>query len=134
MIVLKKYWLSILVISVILVLCFINPSEIPVEAPVKNFDKGVHFLMLGGLAGIIFFDNSFYFRRRVSGKSIFWGSLVFPIVFGGLIEIGQADLTTTRTGDWVDFWADITGVVVAYLICLIINRRLPTTNVKTSGY
>ena len=127
MIVLKKYWLSILVTVVIFVLCFINPAEIPVKSPMTNFDKVVHILMLGGLAGTIFFDNSFYFRRRVSNKSIFWGSFVFPIVLGGLIEIGQEYLTATRTGDWMDFWFDVIGVSCAYLICLAINRRLPVT-------
>ena len=124
MIALKKYWISILIIAIVLVLCFIKLSDIPVQAPMPDFDKLVHVLMLGGVAGAIFFDNSYYFRKRVSGKSIIWGSFVFPIVLGGLIEIGQKYLTTYRSGDWWDFWADIVGIICAYLICLAINRRL----------
>ena len=123
--VLKKYWVSALVTIVIIVLCFINLADIPVKAPMTNFDKLVHILMLGGLSGTIFFDNSFYFRKRVSNRVIFWGSFVFPIVFGGLIEIGQQYLTNhVRNGDWWDFWFDVIGVIIAYLICLAINQRL----------
>jgi len=124
MIILKKYWISILTIAIVIVLCFINLSDIPVRAPMTNFDKLVHILMLGGISGTIFFDNSFYFRKQVSGKSFFFGSFVFPIVLGGLIEIGQEYLSTTRTGDWWDFWFDVVGVVIAYLVCLAINRQL----------
>jgi len=124
MITLKKYWISITIISIVIVLCFINLSEIPVQAPMTNFDKLVHILMLGGISGAIFFDNTYYFRKRVSGKPIFWGSFFFPVVLGGLIEIGQSYLTTSRSGDWWDFWFDIIGVVIAYPICLAINWRL----------
>jgi hypothetical protein len=89
-----------------------------------NFDKLVHILMLGGVSGVIFFDNSFYFRKRVSGRSIFWGSFVFPIVLGGLIEIGQEYLPVNRFGDWWDFWFNVIGVICSFFICLAINWRL----------
>jgi VanZ family protein len=121
---LKKYWISILIIIVILVLCFINPSEIPVDVPMTNFDKLAHFLMFMGLSGAIFFDNSFYLKKRVSRKSIFGDSFVFPIVFSGLIEIAQEYLTVYRTGDWMDFLFNVIGVSFGYFVCLVINRRL----------
>jgi len=124
MITLKQYWLSIAFIVVIIVLCFINPPEIPILRPMTNFDKLVHFLMFFGLSGIIFFDNSFYFKKRVFRRSIFWGSFLFPVSLSGGIEIAQEYLTTTRTGDWMDFLFDVIGVLLGCLICLIINRNL----------
>ena len=126
MILLKKYWISTLFVIIIIVLCFINPSDIPVRVTMPNFDKLVHFLMFFGLSGVIFFDSSSYFKKRVPGKLIFWESFVFPIVLGGLIEIFQEYLPIPRRGDWVDFWFDMIGVLCGYLICLLINRRLKT--------
>ena len=124
MIVLKKYWISTLIIIVILFLCFINPAEIPVDVPMTNFDKLAHFLMFMGLSGAIFFDNSYYLKKRVSVNLIFGVSFFFPIVFSGVIEIAQEYLTLTRTGDWMDFLFNVIGVSVGYLVCLVINRKL----------
>jgi VanZ family protein len=119
----KRYWISILLVVVILVLCFINPPQMEAP-PVTNFDKLVHFLMFFGLSGTIFFDSSFYFKRRAGGWLIFWSSLLFPTVFGGVIEIAQEYLTVLRTGDWIDFLFDTIGAACGYLVCLIINGRI----------
>ena len=124
MIILKKYWISTLVVIIILILCFINPADIPVDVPMTNFDKLAHFLMFMGLSGVIFFDNSYYLKKRVSGNSIFWVSFVFPIIFSGVIEIAQEYLTVTRTGDWMDFLFNLLGISFGYLVCLVINRQL----------
>jgi VanZ family protein len=123
MIGLKKYWLTILFVIVIIILCFINPPEMETQ-PMTNFDKLAHFLMFMGLSGTMFFDNSFYFKKQVARWSIFWGSFLFPIVFSGGIEIAQEYLTTTRSGDWMDFLFDTIGVSCGCLICLGINRKL----------
>jgi VanZ family protein len=92
--------------------------------PMTNFDKLAHFLMFLGLSGTIFFDHSLYFRKQVSRWSILGGSFLFPAVFSGGIEIAQEYLTTTRSGDWMDFLFDMIGIFCGYLICLGINRRL----------
>ncbi|GHT54090.1 membrane protein [Bacteroidia bacterium] len=124
MIILKKYWLSILLILIILVLCFMNPPEMPEQIPMTNFDKLVHFLMFMGLCGVIFFDNSFRLKQKVGGWVFFGSSFLFPIVLSGGIEIAQEYLTATRSGDWMDFLFDTIGVSCGYIVCLIINRRL----------
>jgi VanZ family protein len=124
MIVLRKYWISVLLVVVILILCFINPPEIPIRLPMTNFDKFVHFLMFLGLSGTIFFDNSFYLKKRVGWVLIFLGSFLFPIALSGGIEIAQNYLTATRSGDWMDFLFDVIGVFCGCMVCLEINRRL----------
>ena len=40
----------------------------------------------------------------------------------GLIEIGQDTLTETRGGDWFDFLANITGVVLGSIFSYYILR------------
>ena len=118
---LKKYWLSALVITIILVLCFMNPKSLP-ASPMQNFDKVVHTLMFLGLAAVIFFDNTSYLRFSISKLRIFLGTFLFPVAFGGLIEIMQRYLTKTRSGEWFDFLADAVGVFFAMGVALLINR------------
>lgn len=124
MIVLKKYWISLVFIAVILLLCFINPPELPVVIPMTNLDKLIHFLMFLGLSGVVFFDNSFRLKRKVNGWLIFGGSFLFPVAFSGGIEIAQEYLTPTRSGDWMDFLFDVVGVGCGCLVCWLLNKRL----------
>jgi len=120
---LKKYWLSTFVLLIILVLCFMKTSSLP-AVPVKNFDKAVHALMFLCLSGVVFFDNTRYLRFPISKVRIFWGTFLFPIALGGLIEILQAYLTDYRTGDWFDFLFDIVGALIGWGIASLINRYL----------
>lgn len=122
-ILLKKYWLSILVLLIIFILCFMNTASLP-ASPVRNFDKVVHVLMFLGLSGVIFFDNTNYLRVPISKMRIFFSSFFFPVIIGGLIEIMQAYLTTYRSGDWFDFLFDIVGASLGSGIALLINHKL----------
>ena len=122
---LKKYWVSILFVAAIFILCFMNTTPLP-SPPVLNFDKYVHSLLFLSLSGVVFFDNTSYFRQRVSNVRIFLSSFFFPVLLGGTIEIMQALLTTTRSGDWMDFLFDGIGAFLGLMICWAINRRLLT--------
>lgn len=124
MIVLKKYRISLILIVIILILCFVNPPEVPHNLRITNFDKSVHFLMFLGLAGSVFFDASFHLKQKVSGWMIFGGSFLFPVVFSGGIEIAQEYLTAVRNGDWMDFLFDVTGICCGCSVCWLINRKL----------
>lgn len=119
----KKYWITILLSSAIIVLCFMSTERMP-EVSMNNFDKLVHFLMFLALSGTIFFENTNYLRKRISYQRIVWGSFFLPIVFSGLIEIMQEYLSPYRTGDWMDFLYDAIGVFVGLAICLKINSKL----------
>ena len=119
----RKFWISIAVCIAILVLCFMPTADLP-EAPMTDFDKLVHALMFMGVSGVVFFDNTRYLRQRAGKQRIFWGSLLFPVLMGGLIEIGQGALTTYRSGDWWDFFFDVVGAAFGFLVCLGINRWL----------
>lgn len=120
---LKKYWITISISALILILCFMNPAELP-EAPMTNFDKIVHLLMFMGLSGVVFFDNSYSLKKPVSWQRIFWSSFLFPVLFSGTIEIIQEYFTTNRTGDWMDFLFDGIGASIGLVVCLLISRRL----------
>ena len=42
------------------------------------------------------------------------------VALGGLMELLQAYCTTTRSGEWLDFWSDSVGVLLGTLIGLIL--------------
>ncbi|GAE82739.1 hypothetical protein JCM10512_967 [Bacteroides reticulotermitis JCM 10512] len=44
------------------------------------------------------------------------GACLCPILFSGCVELLQEYCTTYRGGDWMDFVANTTGVVLASLI------------------
>ena len=69
------------------------------------WDKAEHALAWAVLTGAGLLLST---RRR-------WAIGVFAVVFGALIEIGQATLPFGRDGDIFDFMADCVGIVVAYL-------------------
>lgn len=119
----RRYWISIGISVVILILCLMNTEPMP-SVPMTDFDKLVHFLMIAGLSGIIFFENSNYLRKKVSGVRVFFGSFLFPVLFSGAIELIQEYLSPYRSGDWMDFLWDGVGALVGVLICLLINSKL----------
>lgn len=119
----KKFWISLFANLFILILCVVDTKGFP-EAPITNFDKLVHLVLFMGISGVVFFDNTRYFRTKIRFSRIFWGSFFFPIFFGGVIELLQAYFVPTRSGDWMDFFFDGIGVLIGLLICLSINCRL----------
>lgn len=80
-----------------------------------NFDKVVHFIYFFALS--VAAGSDFYRQRTDYGtkKMIFW-TILYPIMLGGLIEIMQANLTTTRSGDCMDFLFDSLGAVTGYFV------------------
>ncbi len=119
---LKKYPLSILIICVILFLSFFNPPETPLNE-VTNIDKILHFTMYFGFCVVLWFE---YFRshRQASAARLIPWAIVAPIVFSGLIEIGQQTLTPTRAADWWDFLFNSLGCLAAALFSQTVTRRV----------
>ena len=122
---LKTHWMSIPLCLAILYLCFMDTKPLP-KVAITNFDKFVHFVMFLTVSGVIYFENSGYFKRKVSLWKIINFSFFFPVIYSGLIEIGQEYIASTRSGDWMDFLYNVIGAVTGLVICLLINKRLET--------
>ena len=43
------------------------------------------------------------------------------ILLGGLMELLQAYCTTTRSGEWLDFWADSLGVLLGNALGILLH-------------
>ena len=119
---LKKYPLSILIIGIILFLSFFNPPETPLNK-VTNIDKVLHFTMYFGFCVVLWFE---YFKshKHTNAKRLIPWAIVAPILFSGLIEIGQQTLTPTRAADWWDFLFNSLGCLTAALFSQLVTRRV----------
>lgn len=127
---LKKYPLSILIIGVILFLSFFNPPETPLNK-VTNIDKVMHFLMYFGFCAVLWFEYFKSHRHANVSRLIPW-AIIAPILFSGLIEIGQQTLTPTRAADWVDFFFNTLGCLVAAVFSQLVTRRIVRKLYKSS--
>lgn len=117
---LRLYPLSSLCIVIIWALCLLRPSSLPDGPEIPHLDKIMHSMMYLGLCSLLWFEH-----LRVS-PHVRWGhflplGVVAPIAMSGIIELAQAFLTDSRSGDWWDFAANTAGVLLAIPlgVCLV---------------
>ena len=116
----RKYPFSFLCILLIWVLS-LTPffPETPFD-DVQLIDKWTHLVMYGGTCSVIWFEYLLHHRTIDWGK-IMLLSVVGMTLLGGLMELLQAYCTTTRSGEWLDFWADIVGVLLGNAVGLLMK-------------
>ncbi len=116
---LRKHPLSLLCILLIFLLSF-TPffPETPLD-DIDFIDKWTHLVMYGGTTSVMWWEHLRNCRkeaRKPNLQALFWVAFVGMILLGGLVELGQAYCTTTRSGEWLDFWADSIGVLLGNLL------------------
>lgn len=117
--ILRSYPMSIVVLSVLLYLSFFNPNETPLPV-LEVSDKIIHFLMYFGTGSIFWLEWTLVHRRgRPSLGKGFVFCFVIPVMVGALTELGQEYLTECRSGDWLDFVANLAGVSLAALFSYV---------------
>lgn len=116
-----RYTVSWLLIVAILLTCFLPVPETEMD-DVPFIDKWVHILMYLMLSSSLWIE---YLRSHthIDYPKLCVGAIVLPIVLSGLIELGQAYCTTTRSGDWLDFLANVTGVGLGALLGFTVYRH-----------
>ena len=122
---LKKYPFSTLCILLIFLLSF-TPffPETPFDE-VQFIDKWTHLVMYGGTTSVMWWEHLRNCRkeaRKPNLQALFWVAFVGMILLGGLVELGQAYCTTTRSGEWLDFWADSIGVLLGNLLGWLLHH------------
>lgn len=117
----KRYPFSLGVIAVVIYLSFFKPPSTDL-AKIPHLDKLVHLCMYGGMSGMLWLE----FFRNHRKKAILWhawiGAVLCPIVFSGAIELLQEYATSYRGGDWLDFLANTTGVMLGTGIVWFVLR------------
>ncbi len=83
---------------------------------IPHSDKIGHFIFYFGCTTVWFL--LFFKGVRLSNRAlkILTAVAIGSFLYGVLIEILQATITTTRSGDWRDALANTTGILAAYFI------------------
>lgn len=119
---LKKYPISLTVIAIVIYLSFFKPPTMEISK-IPNMDKLVHLCMYGGVSGMLWIE---FLRNHRKYDEVMWhawiGAVLCPILMGGAIELLQEYCTTYRGGDWFDFLANLSGVVLATLFAYFVLR------------
>lgn len=118
-----KYWKSIAITGIILYLSFAPPSDFKGIPTFNNEDKLIHFLMYLAFSGLLIVDYTYNSLKRTEQKLKLL-SLVFPVALGGVIEVLQPILAAPRTGSWLDWYADIFGVLAGWWIMKVILQKI----------
>jgi len=122
---LRTYWKSILIISGILYLSFAPPSEFKGIPTFENEDKLVHIIMYGGLTCVLIFDFRQYAKNNpLSSLAFILICLLTPVILGGVVEILQPLYFAPRTAEWFDWFSDITGVLLGWLVMKLVVLKL----------
>lgn len=121
----KKYPLSLLIILTVVYLSFFKPPQTEMDS-IPGIDKVVHVCMYLGMSGMLWLE---FVRahRKDAGRARMWhawvGAALCPVLFSGVVELLQEYCTTYRGGDWLDFAANTTGVLLASLVGRFVLMR-----------
>lgn len=124
----KRYPLSIITLIAVWILSFFTPPQTQLDN-VPFIDKWVHIAMYGGLTLVIWFEH-LRSHKKVNRKRLFMFGIAAPIIMSGIIELLQeyctpnAIITADRSGDWMDFAANSTGVAIASVIMGLAAMKL----------
>ena len=114
-----NYIPTILAASLIMYLSLLREPHFQLpEIRIAHLDKWIHGLMYMMLGMVFTLDLK---RDGVRLPTAALPAIVLPSLYGGLIEILQEYCFAPRTGEWLDWAADIAGVMVGVIITLLIN-------------
>ena len=119
-----RYPLSIAIILLVTYLSFFKPPQTELD-DVPGIDKLVHTAMYFVMAGLLWLE---FYRGRVKTQAPMWhawvGAFLCPIIYGGVVELLQEYCTEYRGGDWLDFAANSSGVVLAAIFAITLLPKL----------
>ena len=120
----KQHLNTILWALIILILCGAPSSEFPSVGflNIPHLDKVVHFGLYFVFTLLLISENN---TLRLSGgitkKSMLYG-FTFAVAYGGIIELMQMLVFTSRGADFFDFLANIIGSTSAILSYKLLNK------------
>ena len=121
--VLRKFPMSVGMTIVILIVSLVPIPETQLSG-ITLIDKWTH-IGLYAVLGLTVAHEYFHNYKYVTRKGMFLGVWVLPTLLGGAIELLQAYCTNgNRSGEWLDFVADMVGCSLALVIGTLLVRYL----------
>ena len=117
---LHRYPLTLLLAVAIVLLSMLPIPDMKIDEQVPLADKWTHMVMYGVLTLVIWFEYRRAHRMKCTWKLLLLAFLA-PIAMGGVLELMQANLTTCRSGEWLDFVANTIGVCIGTVLGLLIK-------------
>jgi len=116
----RKNIFSSLIALVILILSLTGQStfgrlNIP---PIPFLDKIVHTSMYFALMSALIYEN----RTILKGPKNYFILATIPLIFGAAIEMMQTLFTPDRSGDILDEAFNMTGILLAVVLWLLVKR------------
>lgn len=120
---LRRFPMVIAMTIFILVVSLIPIPETPLSS-ITLIDKWTH-IGLYTILGMVVAHEYFHNQKPVTPKGMFLGVWLLPSLLGGAIELLQAYCTNgNRSGEWLDFAADMVGCTIALIIGTLLVRFL----------
>jgi VanZ family protein len=115
----NRYRFSLILSLLILYLSLKNANELNKVQflNIPNFDKFAHFCMYFTLMSTIFLES----RKSVIRRSSVFLITILPFLYGVVMEVLQATLTTTRTASLYDVIFNTLGILASLFIWLLIH-------------
>ena len=119
----RKFPMSVGMTIVILFVSLVPIPETPLSG-ITLIDKWTH-IGLYSVLGLTVAHEYFHNYKHVTRKGMFLGVWLLPTLLGGAIELLQAYCTNgNRSGEWLDFVADMVGCSLALVIGTLLVRYL----------
>ncbi len=109
------YWRSGIIAAGIFYLSLIKAPAIRLDS-VAFLDKWEHMLAYAVLGGVLLWDMHSAGHKARASVSV---ATILPMVYGGLLEIVQY-YCPPRSGEWLDWLADIVGVMIGVVISSVV--------------
>ncbi|MDE5561160.1 MAG: VanZ family protein [Bacteroidaceae bacterium] len=127
----KEHVFGLLTLILITVLSLMPAQEFP-QVDISFADKWAHCIMYGFLTMILGIESIIadtVSRKgaectacRMASACRIIAFVLFASLYGSIMELAQAYLTTSRNGDWMDVWANCFGALCAGICLLIMDR------------
>lgn len=118
----RIYWTSILFTCLILFLSFMNPINLKSVPKFQFEDKLVHLFLYFAYSYVLLRDS-----HKVGEPSkirLVVQTMLLPVAFGGLIEFLQVSFFPPRTAEWMDWVADILGVILVWIFFAYKGKKI----------
>lgn len=116
-------YIPALLVSIAIAVLSLHEEPLPIR-PVSLSDKTLHGLAYSLQAITLLWA---LWRSYQPGMKSMVLTMVYTVTLGGLMELLQMTLTSTRYGEWLDLTADAIGaalgIAIMYILLTLIDRH-----------